>query len=123
MVHGESLLGTVGTARLALAEAGSEAARPLSVSIGQWSAQFAGLEAAIGHQDDRVSNLIVNFRGGLAEIEGQLGTLGDTGEAQTRQLSEAIARKRGELDAMTAPLRANDEETINRKSNRLNSSH
>ncbi len=89
--QGAAMFAMVDQSRAVLETGGVEAADALSARIGEIGAQVETLGQVIGAHDATGRALVTRLADGMADVEGRLVQLDQTGSERTQQLAAAIA--------------------------------
>jgi hypothetical protein len=92
--QGQAMLAMVEQSRAAFEEAGAEASRILAERLDTASRKIEMLAGRLASQDAASRALLGGMASQLAELDGQLGRIGESGETQNARLAESMAALR-----------------------------
>lgn len=89
--QGQTMLAMIEQSRAAFEQAGVEAVQGLSSRLEQVGARLEGLAGQLAQQDATSRSLVTSIAERLADIDGQIGAIGRSGEEETTRLSQSLA--------------------------------
>lgn len=108
-VQNDAVAAAIDAAGSTLIGTSDNAARRINETAEQLEGRLQGFDALLDKQDGRVHGLLAYLGEKLIELEGQLGSLGRAGEAQSQLLSDAVSGLQQTVEGLTDPLATNDE--------------
>jgi hypothetical protein len=88
--HGQALLAMVEQGRASFEGAGADAAARLSAQLETIGGAIGTLADRLSAQEQASQALVASIAAKVAELDGQLATLGESGEAQNARLTQSI---------------------------------
>ena len=102
--QGAALLAMIDQSRAAFEQAGAEASRGLAEKLDDAAVKIETLAARLAAQDSASDVLVTRLVGQLAELDAQLASLGQTGDAQHERLVHSLDGVRAAATALRAEI-------------------
>ncbi len=109
--QGQALLALIDQSRAAFEHAGAEAGRSLAEKLDDAAVKIETLAARLAAQDSASDVLVTRLVGQLAELDAQLASLGQTGDAQHARLVQSLDGVRAAATSLRAEIAEGNNES------------